>query len=218
MTDAAVICAFCDEPIFGAVEWFDGKPTHPDQCDGEARPYQALSPDVLTELSRYARHVEWRRLLVTAEIADLYRARPHKWGAGKTHYVGAEGDRTLCGKPFAKTPGDYLPDVDALLADCRLCARILDTDERQERRWEELREQNARWWADYNAYMSSPEWQNKRHAVFARSGHTCEQCGVRRAVQVHHVNYDRLGHERLSDLLAICLPCHRERHPYREWS
>lgn len=41
----------------------------------------------------------------------------------------------------------------------------------------------------------------------------CEVCGKNRATQVHHLNYQRVHGERLSDLQAICPPCHQKAHP-----
>jgi phage terminase large subunit GpA-like protein len=46
----------------------------------------------------------------------------------------------------------------------------------------------------------------------ARCHRVCEHCGERRAVQAHHLTYERLGDELLTDLLAVCLECHEEIH------
>ena len=61
---------------------------------------------------------------------------------------------------------------------------------------------------DYHRYMASREWALKRQEIRARSGGRCERCKRGEVTSVHHVTYERLGRELLSDLLAVCKPCH----------
>lgn len=60
---------------------------------------------------------------------------------------------------------------------------------------------------EYTAYLQSPAWQRVRARVLDRAKGRCETCG-KPATQVHHLTYERLGHEYMSDLLAVCEPCH----------
>lgn len=62
--------------------------------------------------------------------------------------------------------------------------------------------------ANYQHYLASREWALKREAVRARSGGRCEHCYVGYQQAVHHLTYERLGSERLTDLMAICRDCH----------
>lgn len=62
--------------------------------------------------------------------------------------------------------------------------------------------------AAYLAYLMSPEWQAKRRAALARANHRCQHCGKGGELDVHHKNYDWLGEEDASDLIALCRPCH----------
>jgi 5-methylcytosine-specific restriction endonuclease McrA len=39
---------------------------------------------------------------------------------------------------------------------------------------------------------------------------------VERAVEVHHLTYERLGEERLTDLVALCRSCHEREHAYKD--
>lgn len=88
----------------------------------------------------------------------------------------------------------------------------------QERqREQEAAEQNATWWRRYNRYLTTPEWQERRQLVFARSGGICEGCRKRKATQVHHLTYEHVEHEFLFELVAICSACHRRMHPDMEW-
>lgn len=171
-------------------------------------------------LEAYYQQVAWRRKL-ELEIGlgltvTTYRTHPHRWGDGKTHHVGMHGDRTLCGTLFSKAPGDLLEDVDAATVDCRRCITSATTEERHKQRNTELAAADERWWARYHEYMASPEWRAKRAQVLKRSNGRCEtpRCS-RRADQVHHLTYVRLGDELLDDLRAICMPCHRIEHPHR---
>lgn len=69
---------------------------------------------------------------------------------------------------------------------------------------------------EYLAYIASDAWFRRRAlklllAGGARNFVRCEHCqGERRCehVHVHHLTYERLGHERMSDLMILCGPCH----------
>lgn len=63
--------------------------------------------------------------------------------------------------------------------------------------------------SEYHRYLASREWAVKKEQVKQRSAGTCERCQEARASEVHHVTYERLGHEDLDDLLHICCACHR---------
>ncbi len=70
----------------------------------------------------------------------------------------------------------------------------------------------------YNEYIKSPEWRALRAKVFRRCKGICEGCGENAAVQVHHLTYARLGHEMLFDVVAVCLSCHEQLHPWKKFS
>ena len=61
---------------------------------------------------------------------------------------------------------------------------------------------------DYKRYLASREWATLREAVRKRAGNACERCDILPMQVVHHLTYERIGHERLEDLQAICKPCH----------
>lgn len=74
----------------------------------------------------------------------------------------------------------------------------------------------------YYNYLRSDKWQEKRKAVFERALKNancnnlhgiCERCGYKPwkpILQVHHLTYERLYDEDLSDLMLVCPRCHRE--------
>lgn len=61
---------------------------------------------------------------------------------------------------------------------------------------------------EYIAYLNSFTWHLKRHLRLIYAGHKCELCGNRKGIQAHHVTYERLFHERISDLQILCENCH----------
>lgn len=63
----------------------------------------------------------------------------------------------------------------------------------------------------YQEYMNSPAWTAKRQQRLDLDGYKCRTCGCTfdvRPLQVHHVTYERLGHEDLGDLITLCSTCH----------
>jgi hypothetical protein len=109
-------------------------------------------------------------------------------------------------------------------------ARLKDFRDRRSAYWRSLvnrerldlaeqRDREARKWRRrYNRHVSpdNPKWQSLRRRVFNRSGGICEGCGIRRAVQVHHLTYEHLGDEFLWELRAVCLQCHERIHADHE--
>lgn len=63
---------------------------------------------------------------------------------------------------------------------------------------------------EYLALLKSPRWiYEVCPRIKARAGRYCERCECRTDIfEVHHLNYDRLGRERDSDLQAVCPACH----------
>lgn len=65
---------------------------------------------------------------------------------------------------------------------------------------------------DFHRYLASREWAVLREQVRERAANLCERgrlLGHLAPLQnVHHQTYERLGHERLEDLLGVCRPCH----------
>lgn len=67
----------------------------------------------------------------------------------------------------------------------------------------------------YDTYFDTPDWALIRSRRIAHARGRCEHVagGARceqKATTVHHLTYARLGHERLSDLIALCETHHAE--------
>lgn len=61
---------------------------------------------------------------------------------------------------------------------------------------------------EYSAYLSSARWRGKRNRVLRRDRHTCQTCGAKRYLEIHHRTYKRLGREKIGDLITLCSACH----------
>ncbi len=74
----------------------------------------------------------------------------------------------------------------------------------------ESREKSRKWWRDYQAYLLSPQWQDKRKRVFERDDWVCQSCLEQPATQVHHTTYAHRFNEPLFELQSICDKCHEQ--------
>ncbi|HWG88237.1 MAG TPA: hypothetical protein VN679_10690 [Candidatus Acidoferrales bacterium] len=66
---------------------------------------------------------------------------------------------------------------------------------------------------NYEKYLHSAKWHNISAAMKKYANFTCQRCKKvfhPGELDVHHLNYDRLGNERPSDLQVLC---HAECHP-----
>jgi hypothetical protein len=67
-------------------------------------------------------------------------------------------------------------------------------------------------WVNYNKYLLTDKWQNKRLKVLQRDKYLCQACLTNKATQLHHLTYERVFDEPLFDLVSICVPCHDKLH------
>lgn len=64
----------------------------------------------------------------------------------------------------------------------------------------------------WGEYLKTSAWQEMRQKVFRRDGFVCVACGESKNLNVHHITYERLGAEELSDLVTLCQRCHENVH------
>lgn len=64
----------------------------------------------------------------------------------------------------------------------------------------------------YEDYLLTPEWQDTRRRALVKAGHRCERCRARDGLEVHHLTYERKGHELPEDLTVLCRRCHEAAH------
>ena len=65
---------------------------------------------------------------------------------------------------------------------------------------------------DYKEYLKSEKWQKIRKTAFSQRGKKCEVCQSVKSLHIHHLTYDRIFNESLSDLQILCRKCHEKVH------
>lgn len=66
--------------------------------------------------------------------------------------------------------------------------------------------------AKYDEYLKTPIWKQKSAIVKERDKHLCQMCLIEKAVDVHHITYERIFNELTSDLISVCRSCHTKIH------
>lgn len=66
----------------------------------------------------------------------------------------------------------------------------------------------------YALALMSSHWAQIRRDARELSGGRCEMCRGP-GEEVHHLTYERLGHETLDDVMVVCFDCHEQIHDGR---
>lgn len=69
---------------------------------------------------------------------------------------------------------------------------------------------------EYKEYLQSEDWRLIRESRLRADNFTCQKCGSRQSLQVHHLTYERVGCECIKDLITLCKDCHSEVHGIKE--
>lgn len=73
---------------------------------------------------------------------------------------------------------------------------------------------------NYNEYLSSTNWKDKRREILEKKGSVCSFCFTNKKIQIHHCRYKDvrgksvLNRERHGILFPLCASCHRRWHMY----
>lgn len=67
-------------------------------------------------------------------------------------------------------------------------------------------------------YLQSPEWKALKQIKLEQSNHKCELCNSTSNLHLHHLTYERLGNELLTDLIILCNYCHQLQHDHYGYS
>ena len=65
---------------------------------------------------------------------------------------------------------------------------------------------------EYRAYLRSDKWKEIRLALFKMRGKKCENCSRTKLLHIHHLTYERIFNEQLTDLQILCKDCHKNTH------
>jgi len=65
----------------------------------------------------------------------------------------------------------------------------------------------------YKEYLKTKHWQGVKNRMYnSKIKYECNCCGKRKGLQLHHKSYNRVGNERLNDLIWLCGDCHEKVH------
>jgi hypothetical protein len=76
-----------------------------------------------------------------------------------------------------------------------------------------IRKKNSNFYR--NVYLNSDHWKLLREEKLATS-YTCEKCGSKSNLNVHHKEYKELYDVKISDLQTLCRKCHDKEHLKRK--
>lgn len=60
----------------------------------------------------------------------------------------------------------------------------------------------------YSVYLETTHWKKIRRGTLQRDKRRCVRCKRKKATQVHHLTYERLGGEEPQDVVSLCGACH----------
>uniref|UniRef100_A0A6M3KFS5 Putative homing endonuclease n=1 Tax=viral metagenome TaxID=1070528 RepID=A0A6M3KFS5_9ZZZZ len=65
----------------------------------------------------------------------------------------------------------------------------------------------------YDRYIHSKQWRDIRAVILKRDKKTCQWCGNKKSISVHHLEYpDIVGDEDTGKLITLCKKCHDRTH------
>lgn len=69
----------------------------------------------------------------------------------------------------------------------------------------------------YKQYVQTVHWQNCRNEALRLADFTCQKCGEKGDLHVHHLTYEHRGSEQEypEDLQVLCKSCHQDAHGIR---
>lgn len=118
--------------------------------------------------------------------------------------------REKCGHQYAGTPTDDVRRQAVNLRKRGVVGRVGDEpdDDVEGSAYEYFASdpERLRWYSE--VYLRSPHWLAFRAKVLEYWGHRCALCNARGVLSAHHRHYESLGHESITDALALCQPCH----------
>lgn len=65
---------------------------------------------------------------------------------------------------------------------------------------------------EYPEYLKTRHWNAVKERCFREHGCRCFVCGITKGIEVHHVEYDRIGEELPEDVVPLCRAHHQLQH------
>ena len=122
----------------------------------------------------------------------------------------------LCGSFFSKKKSEIneevLPAFDETIKKQYYDNINRHWEQKREEHQNKLQQQRAIRRLEYESYIESEIWKKRRQVILERDRWICQGCLHRKAVDVHHLTYDRLGDELAFDLISLCRQCHDKAH------
>ncbi len=66
---------------------------------------------------------------------------------------------------------------------------------------------------EYVAYLKSAKWKKMRDGLLKLADYRCQACRKYKLpskLHIHHLTYERLGHELFADVMVLCEICHEQ--------
>lgn len=64
----------------------------------------------------------------------------------------------------------------------------------------------------YKEYLKSSSWKYMKNLAIKAAEGRCQLCNSDKKLEVHHRTYERIGEERIADLIVLCHNCHGRFH------
>ena len=87
---------------------------------------------------------------------------------------------------------------------------VLNTIFGKAKKPKKVKGKNGKEW--YNNYLKSEHWQDTRKKALRNGHYRCAICGSKNHLQVHHLTYKNIYHEKDGDLKVLCKSCHSREH------
>ena len=68
----------------------------------------------------------------------------------------------------------------------------------------------------YIDYLKTSDWKMRSQSIKEKWGFTCAICNRGGRLDLHHRTYERLGHEHFTDVIPLCIECHKKFHEIEE--
>ena len=87
---------------------------------------------------------------------------------------------------------------------------------RKEQKTKQERIPKNEWLKKVQEYRESKEWAELSQKRFLKDGLRCVKCGSTKNLVAHHLNYYRMFHEDINDLITLCGECHKKLHEAKQ--